>query len=250
MATTFHAPKYEIDRSLYLCHKCEGEIPCETAYYSAVFFGAESFVRRDFCPDCWERNRVQLARLNSAEEDPNAAGSAAESGPANPPNDGAPDTREAGGGASQAPNQNNDGEEAVPSDVASEDAQDAISEDAPAYAFWRSRRPPKPTDKPKRVRFDVELVFTFFQRLGNRDDMPSDKVRAESAELRFVFTLMLIRKKVLDLVSTAEHEGQEWLKVAEKRVPENTYWIRNPRLDGPQLERVKDRIGELLQMEV
>jgi hypothetical protein len=55
---------------------------------------------------------------------------------------------------------------------------------------------------------------------------------------------------VLQLVSTVEDEGMEWLKIAEKKDPQVSYRVKNPNLSAAQLERVKVRIGELLQMQV
>ena len=61
---------------------------------------------------------------------------------------------------------------------------------------------------------------------------------------------LLIRKKVLNLVSSVEREACEWLRVNEKKEPKRSYWIKNPNLNASQLEGVKGKIGELLQMRI
>jgi len=137
------------------------------------------------------------------------------------------------------------------------------------FAFWRTRRPPLPTDKPRRVRFDPAVIFEFFRRL----EAPAPAVEGQSApgllsdpaerdELRFVLALLLVRKKVLDFRSSGMKDGAEWLQLDLRGVPEapadapetpaprKTHWVRNPQLADSELERVKLRIGELLQLEM
>lgn len=124
------------------------------------------------------------------------------------------------------------------------------------YAFWRTRRPPQPSARPKRIRFDSEVIFEFFQRLDPaRDERDSaDAValptRAEREELRFVLSLLLLRNKVLNFESSKSRDGVEWLKLSEKKDTRRFHWVRNPELADSQLERVKDRIGDLLQMQL
>jgi hypothetical protein len=223
----FNEPRYQIDASDFRCRACEVEIPCEAAYYSAVHFEGETFQRRNYCARCW------------ASGDPSA-----------PP---------AG----------------------------------PAFAFWRTRRPPLPADKPRRARFDPALVHEFFLRLGaglpgprgspspaggpggttGGPEIGAAEIR-EREDLRFVLALLLIRKKVLELASSCEEDGVEWLKLAT-RVPKArragpadgageppppaeapqppapaVHWVKSPRLSDAELERVKLKIGELLQVEV
>jgi hypothetical protein len=124
------------------------------------------------------------------------------------------------------------------------------------FAFWRTRRPPQPSARPKRLRFDSAVIFEFFQRLdpereaetGTREAaLPS---RAEREELRFVISLLLLRNKVLNFESSKSQDGVEWLKLSEKKDTRRFHWVRNPELADSQLERVKDRIGDLLQMQL
>ena len=179
------------------------------------------------------------------------------------------------------------------------------------YAFWRTRRPPLPTDQPRKVRFDVELALQFFRSVaggaeesaaaGQQEDVSAESLSddgsvevsassgqdgetsdvdesgdvavvqasatdSEQAEataaaptapgsverdqIGFVVALLLIRKKVLTLNSTAARDGEEYLKVTERKEPERSAWIRNPQLNAAELERVKVRLGDLLHMQV
>ena len=139
------------------------------------------------------------------------------------------------------------------------------------FAFWRTRRPALPTDKPRKVRFDPAVIFEFFRRLEAPAGPPDAETEtpprlladsAERDELRFVLALLLVRKKVLDFRSSAMKDGAEWLQLElrgvpgaaaeapEPPLPPKTHWVRNPQLADSELERVKGRIGELLQLEM
>ena len=67
----------------------------------------------------------------------------------------------------------------------------------------------------------------------------------ERAELRFFLSLLLVRKKVLDY----RRRGEPML-LTDKRQPGTVHEVSNPGLNHEQLEALKDRIGELLQMQL
>lgn len=117
------------------------------------------------------------------------------------------------------------------------------------YAFWKTRRPAPAEPDSRKVRFDTALIFDFFRRLGDPpgQEGPSE---AEREELRFVLSLLLVRKKVLLFSSSYQEAGVETLKLTEKEDVSRVHWVKNPELTDAQLERVKDRIGELLQMQL
>lgn len=266
MSTAFQAQKYEIEGSAYRCRHCHAEIPCEAQYFSAVFFQSDQFQRLDYCLTCWEQRAYllqPLPELTDADSALEAATTATEDG-------GPRDASEAS--AHESP------EEEAQSSSGAKAASEADSQ-TPAeaglgepFAFWRARRPPEPDAQPKKMRFDVEMVFAFFRNLARggarqegeespsgvggqegrplREGATTQLHGREAGDIRFVFALLLIRKKVLELVSTAEKDGREWLKIRERKDPDRTYWVANPNLDQTQLERVKDRIGELLHMQL
>ena len=228
MTTTYNDPKYQIESSDFRCHACGGEIPCEARYYSAVSYEQETFRRRDYCVPCWKAN-----------------------GPRQPP---------------QAPDPSGVREPAEP-------VLAQLGSETEIFAFWRARRPPLPADKPKRLRFDSELVLEFFRRLDGEasvkaqtEPVPqadgqataasssspssSSPSSSEKDDLRFVLSLLLLRKKTLQYLSSQDRGGVEWLKLSEKKESARQYWVRNPNLSDSQLEKMKDRVGELLQMRI
>jgi len=117
------------------------------------------------------------------------------------------------------------------------------------FAFWRSRRPPLPVEKPRRVRFDPSIVLEFFRRLPPAAGAEGPSQR-EADEVRFVLALLLVRTKALRLGASFVREGAEWLQLTEKDPPESVHHVRNPELTDDQIERVKVRIGDLLSMQV
>ncbi|MBN1443911.1 MAG: hypothetical protein JXA90_14470 [Planctomycetes bacterium] len=233
--------KYQIETSSHRCGRCEREIACGAHYYSAVVFGGEVFARKDFCERCWLR-----ARRDPGLPEPGSNGLEGE-----PPAARAAGHREGDAGGLPAAGE--------------------------YYAFWRTRRPEAAAEAAPRVRFDADVVLGFFRRLGGEDagaQPPDDAAVVEDGEasadggdreaaerarklfpiqrrnLRFVLALLLIRKKRLLLESSASENGREWLRLSERESPARVHWVENPELTDQELERVRDDIGELLQMAV
>jgi hypothetical protein len=51
----FNEPRYAFEPSDYRCSACESEVAVEAPFFSAIFFEAEVFRRRSYCPGCWSR---------------------------------------------------------------------------------------------------------------------------------------------------------------------------------------------------
>jgi hypothetical protein len=133
------------------------------------------------------------------------------------------------------------------------------------FAYWRTRRPEEQDGEVVKIRFDPLLVLEFFRGLGGKAEA-EPRVESESAEgeageppgpsesqrrdLRFVLSLLLIRKKILLLKGTFIRDKFEWLELQERRESDRAYEIANPELSETELEQVRDAIGELLQMQV
>lgn len=231
----YHEPKYPIEAPRFVCTACSKEVPCGTLYYSAVFFD-EAFRRKEYCPSCW------IARF------PGLAKTPAEDGKR-------PGKRKRP--ASAAP------DEGTPRPLPPP-APTPGGAEAEVFAFWRTRRPEAPQAKATKLRFDPDVVLEFFRRLAPREGgetprppeaegdpaAPQAVPESERDELRFVLALLLLRKKALSFVSSRNRDGQEWLKLSEKKDPRRAHWVRNPELADSHLEKVRDRIGELLQMQV
>jgi len=114
-----------------------------------------------------------------------------------------------------------------------------------AYAFWKSKRP-APEAKPRKLRFDADMVLDFFRKLSAEDISGAP----EKVRLRLVLALLLVRRKVLVLESSGLRDGREWIKLTEKSDPGRVHYVENPPLSDAELEQVRVSLGELLQMEV
>lgn len=220
--------KFHIVGSGHRCAGCDQEIPSGEEHYSAVFFDGtgESFGRRDFCLSCWS------ARAGAA----------------------------------------------VRGQLEPVDAGEILSGDY--IAFWRTRRPAAEQAGDRRVRFDPELALEIFRRLEPPEksaeaEVPadSDAARAEVVEapgeeledprregprlypdqkrnLRFVLSLLLLRKKRLVFEGTTSAGGREVLVLREKEDDSRVHRVENPDLPEEELERVRDGLGELLEMQL
>ena len=134
-----------------------------------------------------------------------------------------------------------------------------------SFADSRTRRPDQQDGDGVKIRFDPLVVLEFFRGLGGRAEAeskvepgaaaeeagaPSGPSESQRRDLRFVLSLLLIRKKILLLKGTFIRDKFEWLELQERRESERTYEIANPELSETELEQVRDAIGELLQMQV
>ena len=128
------------------------------------------------------------------------------------------------------------------------------------FAYWRTRRPEDRHAEAVKIRFDPQLVLEFFRGLGKEaaameagaegDGAHSGPTGSQGRDLRFVLSLLLMRKKILLLDGTLIRDGFEWLQLHERVESDRTYEIANPDLSEGELEQVRDAIGELLHMQV
>ena len=244
---------YHIEASAHRCAECASEIEAGRAYYSTVSFLAEAFARRDYCVPCWPR--VPRAEPRSAPGRAATGGGSDAASVAGASVAGASVAGASGADASVA------GASVAGASVAGANVGTAV------FAFWRAQRPQSTESGKRRLYFDTDVVLEFFRRLGDAPQVdapePEDSDRggtrpvfapgpspAQRSRLRFVLALLLIRKKALLFESSAMRDEREYLLVREKANPEAAYWVENPNLGDDELERVRDDVGELLQMNV
>jgi hypothetical protein len=85
---------------------------------------------------------------------------------------------------------------------------------------------------------------------SNSDPARSELAARQKRDLRYFLALLLIRKKLLVFEGSGSRNGREWLQLIEKADPSQMYEVENPELSDDELERVRDNLGELLQMNV
>lgn len=108
------------------------------------------------------------------------------------------------------------------------------------FAVWRTRRVAESAERP-RVRFDPERVFQFFRKIDQA-------ATGEALKLRFVLSLLLLRKKLLKYRATDGSAEGEILVLASRGG--EVFRVLNPGLDDRELGSVRETIGQLLDLEV
>lgn len=206
---------YQFPTPDHKCCCCQGDLSPGIEFYSTICFIEEEFARRNYCVSCWG---PQSSQDEAEGEPPAVVGKADRTG---------------------------------------------------IFAYWRTCRPEKQDDEVARIRFDPHVVLEFFRGLGQKvgdgveagedaGQEAADETAGQSAapseaqarDLRFVLSLLLIRKKVLLLKGTFIRDSFEWLQLQERQDSDRTYELANPELSESELEQVRDAIGELLQMQV
>lgn len=202
---------YQIATPEHSCCCCEAEISPGGDFFSTVCFLGEEFARRTYCPSCW----APVEAVGADPDSPAAEGAAPAGGGTRPAN---------------------------------------------IFAYWRTRRPEDANAEGVKIRFDPQVVLEFFRGLGRKAvDQDAGSREAETQggptasqrrDLRFVLSLLLMRKKIMVLDGTLVRDGFEWLQLHERVESDRLYEIANPDLSEGELEQVRDAIGELLQMQV
>ena len=257
--------RYTIDSSDYRCIDCAEEVPCEASYYSAVIFDEGRFQRRNYCSGCWKRS---------------PGGEHSEAGSGNAP---AGETRPwsdvFASWRTRRPAAPSEGPKKVRFDPQlalefflrlGEEPHDGPGD--VAFSVDRSDvEPPaeEPPDPDERADASGPGGGTDGGRGDGRDDAadPAGDPATESTaepdgeldtaspaserdQVRFFLALLLVRKKVLKFTSSLNRGGREWLLLADRETPPRVHEVLNPGLTDDQIERVKDRLGELLQMHI
>lgn len=114
--------------------------------------------------------------------------------------------------------------------------QDAARRGAP-FSWW-SATVPEP--ERKKAVFDLGVAREFLQRLL-RDSDPG------RASLRWLLTLMLMRKKAVVVEGTEQQGGAEVMTV---RIPpsDDVHEVRAVEIDEQETERLREELGRLFQL--
>ena len=258
MSTVFNEPKYAIETSDYRCVQCETEMPCEAAYYSAVTLSTEEFRRANYCSVCWAQRLAARAGDANAhiagEEDVFAFWK----------------TRRPAA-VTERPKRLRFAPELLLQfflrlgESSVEVQKDATSTVDPIAQMegdpsTENALGPSSTQEDEGAGSSVTTDDTGVRDSNNTEapddaseyhDASGDRLAgAEAVHLRFFLALLLIRRKRLVINSTVHRDGMEWLVLRDSRERSSTHEVLNPSLTEDQLERLKDRLGELLHMQI
>ena len=130
---------------------------------------------------------------------------------------------------------------------ASEDGGETLDGDAagvvvpgelrPPFSWWRSEVP-QPEDK--KAAFDLSVAREFLVRLLGQDD-------PERASLRYLLTLLLMRKRIVRVVEQFTDERGEIMSV---RIPpdETVHEVLCPEIDEAETLSLRDQISNLFDL--
>ena len=243
------AEKYQIETSDYQCDACQRAIDCGSDYYSGIVLSGEAFARRDYCTECWRGTASRAVEGPGGGPEPDGGFYACWRTRRAVQADAPPQRLRFDSEVVLDFFRHLSGEGESPEDTAEgarEDAREGVREanspdpapEAPEAAGTAGAEgePPGGSGTPPEG--------------PETGPAPARRSPSEGRDLRFVLALLLIRKKVLNFESSGVDNGREWLKLTEKSEPERVYWVENPDLSDQELERVRDDLGELLQMKI
>jgi hypothetical protein len=231
---------YQIVASDHRCNACTTEIAPGEPYFSTVMFLEESFARRNYCEPCWPEASRQGVAI------------------ATPPETGSAQTALAEifafwKSARPLPTQKEARRFRMDPLVVLEFFRrlgDSVEADSEARSEAAAKSEQEFTTEDTEVRTEEPELGSDSDSDSVSASVPPGPSADQRRNLRFVLALLLIRKKVLIFGSSARRDDREWLQVKERAEPERNYWIENPELTDAELERVRDDIGELLQMQI
>ncbi len=103
------------------------------------------------------------------------------------------------------------------------------------FSFWQTRRTADDTDK----KLNEDTLLSLFQSL-------SDNEERRAVELRYVLSLYLARKKVLQLIDIRE-EGEQSLLVFERPQQSEPFTIKDPGLPEDRVQELTETVKDLLK---
>jgi hypothetical protein len=107
------------------------------------------------------------------------------------------------------------------------------------FSFWRGKRPSAKAGGTPRLDFDSLLEL--LRRLDGRDDV-------SSARLRWIVTILLMRRRYVQVVKRSVVEGAEVLEL-KPRHDDRTFVVRDPRLSPEDFETLHDDLSKIFNLE-
>lgn len=106
---------------------------------------------------------------------------------------------------------------------------------------WQTRLPEEEEKKNKRLLVDDDLLINFFTRLEGQEQ--EDRIN-----FRFVLALILMRKKLLDYVSSSTVEDVDiWRMKFKKDTEDNIHEVIDPGMDDDKIASVSASLSEVME---
>jgi hypothetical protein len=107
------------------------------------------------------------------------------------------------------------------------------------FSFWRARRPAERSGVLPRLDFDS--LQELLRRLDGRDD-------ASSCRLRWIVTILLLRRRYVQIVNRSTVDGVEVLEV-KPRHDDRTFLVRDPKLSPEDFESLHEDLSRIFNLE-
>lgn len=111
--------------------------------------------------------------------------------------------------------------------------------EGPIFSYWKWRRPDG-TERGASRKLDLGFLSDFFKRLDQVQDEHSGRVR-------WIVALLLLRKRILELVERRVVEGRELL-VLRFRKGEDLFEVTDPVLTPDNMASIEDDLGRIFNL--
>jgi hypothetical protein len=115
----------------------------------------------------------------------------------------------------------------------------SLVQKANVFSFWKGRRAQEKSGAPPRLDFDSLLEL--LRRLDGRDD-------ASSCRLRWIVTILLLRRRYVQIANRSTADGVETLEV-KPRHEDRTFLVRDPKLSPEDFESLHEDLSRIFNLE-
>jgi hypothetical protein len=115
----------------------------------------------------------------------------------------------------------------------------ALVQNQNVFSFWRGRKPAQKAGALPRLDFDSLLEL--LRRLDGRDD-------ASSQRLRWIVTILLLRRRLVQITSRSVVDGVETLEV-KPRHDDRTFQVRDPKLSAEDFESLHEDLSKIFNLD-
>jgi len=106
------------------------------------------------------------------------------------------------------------------------------------FSNWRYTVPE--AGKKPEIQIDDTVLVDLFERLANDE-------RPQRIAFRYILSLVLLRKRKLQLVGREEFEGGELWLLRFKGTDGDPVEVKNPGIDEEEIQDLSEQLGEILQ---
>jgi hypothetical protein len=115
----------------------------------------------------------------------------------------------------------------------------ALAQKQNVFSFWRGKKPAQKSGALPRLDFDSLLEL--LRRLDGRED-------ASSQRLRWIVTILLLRRRLVQITSRAVTDGVETLEV-KPRHEDRVFLVKDPKLSAEDFDSLHDDLSKIFNLD-